>query len=439
MKEKALNNLGLKVVSLFLAFGVWMAIVNISNPIINDSQLVTVEVHNEKVLEDADLTYEIVGKDVITVNYQVRTRDRSLVKASDFHAYIDLQNLYDVTGAVPVTVDINKDKEPLVKSDTITIKPMVIRIRTEKLQRKKFDLQVTTKGTPEEGYALGTKELSADNVTVEGPESQIGQINHVGIEIDVDNRNADITGKEVPVFYDANGNILDLGDKVSVNRQEIDYHVQVLKAKNLPLNFEVTGTVAKGFRYTGAECDVKSVPVAGTKSILASLSNLPVSSDRLNVDGATGDIVVQLDLSQYLPPNTWIEGDEYKNVTVKLKVEPLTTRVFTLELDKLNKKGNQEDYDYTFDQETSDVTVKGLREDLDTLNEENLKAVLDVSNLEAGSQPGILTFEVSGGFEVVGYTPFNVTAVVKSTEPETEESITETSTEAAGPQKDILP
>lgn len=114
MKEKLLNNLGLKVASLVLAFAVWMAIVNISNPIIDDSQLVTVEVRNAETLASRDLTYEILGKDVVTVSYQVRTRDRSLVKASDFHAYVDL-NDYNVTGAVPITVEINKDKENLVK------------------------------------------------------------------------------------------------------------------------------------------------------------------------------------------------------------------------------------------------------------------------------------------------------------------------------------
>ncbi len=35
MKEKLLNNLGLKVVSLVLAFVIWMAIVNISNPVVS--------------------------------------------------------------------------------------------------------------------------------------------------------------------------------------------------------------------------------------------------------------------------------------------------------------------------------------------------------------------------------------------------------------------
>lgn len=433
MKEKLLNNLGLKVVSLILAFAVWMAVVNISNPIIDDSQAVTVEVRNGNVLEEQNLTYKIMEKDVVTVSYQVRTRDRSLIRASDFHAYIDL-NDYNITKAVPVTVEINKNKESLVKSNTITAKPMIFHIQTERLQSKKFELQVKTVGKKKDGYAIGRISLSPDSVTVQGPESQIGQINHMGIEIHVDNASADIISSTEPLFYDANENIIyDLGDKVSMDTKQIDYTVHVLKAKNLILDFDVTGKVAKGYRYTGVESDVKSVPVVGTKSILASLSTLSISSDKLNIDGATGDKIVHLDLNQYLPPNTSIEGEEYKDVPVKLKVEPLTTKVLTLELNKLDKKGMQEEYDYSFDQETSDVTIMGLKEDLDSLDTNALNAVMDLTDLKPGSKPGTLTFQVPGGTEVVGFTPFNVTVVPKSTEPETEESETETATEAIGP------
>ncbi|MFT4004178.1 MAG: CdaR family protein [Lacrimispora sp.] len=430
MKEKLLNNFGLKAASLVVAVIVWMAVVNISNPVIDDSQTVSVEMRNEEVLKSANLTYEIVGKDSVTVSYQVRTRDRSLVRASDFHAYADLKD-YNVTGAIPITVELNKDKENLVKSDTITAKPMVIRIITEALQSKKFDLQVKTKGTQEEGYALGVISLSPDSVTVEGPESLIGQINHMGVEINVDHAAADLNGTASPVFYDANGNTLpDIGNKISVNRPDIDYNVSVLKAKDLTLNFEVSGQVAKGYRYTGVECEIKSVPVVGTKSTLASLSTLSITSDKLNIDGLTADKVVELDLSQYLPPSTSVAGNEYKNVTVKLKVEPLITRVFTLKLNQLDKKGLSEDYDYSFDKETSDVTIKGLKEDLDALQEKDLNAVLDLSDLEPGLNPGALTFEVSGGFEVVGFTPFNVAVSLKGPGQASEESTTTAATTA---------
>ena len=431
MKEKLLNNFGLKAASLVVAFIVWMAVVNISNPIIDDSQIVQVEMRNEEVLKSANLTYEVIGKETITVSYQVRTRDRSLVRASDFHAYADLKD-YNVTGAIPITVELNKDKENLVKSDTITAKPMVIRIKTEALQSKKFELQVKTLGTQEEGYVPGVINLSPDSVTVEGPESLIGQINHVGVEINVDHAAADLNGTTSPVFYDANGNTLpDIANKISVNRPEIDYNVSILKAKDLTLNFEVSGQVAKGYRYTGVECKIKSVPVVGTKSTLASLSSLSITSDKLNIDGLTADKVVELDLSQYLPPNTSVAGNEYKNVTVKLKVEPLTTRVFPLRLKQLDKKGLSENYDYSFDKETSDVTIKGLKEDLDALQEKDLNAVLDLSDLEPGLNPGALTFEVSGGFEVVGFTPFNVTVTLKGPGQPAEETTSGTTAAAA--------
>ncbi|WP_097003721.1 YbbR-like domain-containing protein [Lacrimispora amygdalina] len=434
MKEKLLNNLGLKIASLVLAFGVWMAIVNISNPVIGDSQLVPVEVRNEEALKAANLTYEIDGKDMVAVYYQVRTRDRSLIKASDFHAYVDLKD-YNVTGAVPVTVEINKDKEGLVKSDTVTAKPMVMRIIAEQLQTKRFDLQVDTKGKAKEGYQTGTINLDPDHVTVEGPESSVGQINHMGVVITIpENASSDISATAEPLFYDANGNKLILPDKVTVNKSQINYYVQILKAKNLPLNFEVTGQVAKGYRYTGLEADVKSVAVAGTKSVLASLTSIDVSSDKLNIDGATKDKIVRLDLSQYLPPNTTIAGDEYKDVSVKLKVEPLTTRVFTLQLNNLDKKGMSADYSYSFDKQTCDVTVKGLKEDLDALKEESLNAVLDVSDLNPGTYPGMLHFEVAEGFEVTVYTPFNVTVAKEDTVSSEAESTTVSETTESSAQ-----
>lgn len=433
MKEKLLNNLGLKVASLVLAFAVWMAIVNISNPIIDDSQSVTVEIRNSEVLAARNLTYEIEGKDVVTVSYQIRTRDRSLVKASDFHAYADLKD-YNVTGAVPITVEINKDKENLVKSDAVTAKPMVIRIVTEALQRKQFDLQVNTKGTPEEGYALGISNPTPSFVTVEGRSTLIGQISRIGVEVDVNNANADLDVTAAPIFYDANGNKLDLGNKVTVNPHEIDCHISILKAKNIAVNFEVSGAVAGGYRYTGVESSVKSVPVVGTKSVLASLSALSITSDKLNIDGATADKVVELDLSQYLPPNTTVVGNEYKNVKVKLKVEPLVTKVFSLDLDTLDKKGMDADSNYTFDKETSDVTIRGLKEDLDSLDVKKLGAILDVTNFHAGQNQGILKLEIPGGFEVVGYTPFIVVLAHKEPVNTTVESSTASTTEAAVPQ-----
>ena len=127
MKKKITNNLGLKLLSLFLAFFLWLLVVNISNPIISGTEEVPVEIKNEGVLTAAGLTYEIVGKSTVTVNYRVHILDEYKISSSDFKAYIDLENLYDVTGAVPVEVEVVGHKTEL-SSSSVEITPGVIQV-----------------------------------------------------------------------------------------------------------------------------------------------------------------------------------------------------------------------------------------------------------------------------------------------------------------------
>ena len=110
MKERLTNNLGLKLLSVFLAFFVWLFVSNVSNPLISDSVDVQVDIINEEILTNNNLTYEVVGKNKVTVSYEVHTLDRHKIKASDFRAYADLSELYDVTGSIPVKVEMVNNK-----------------------------------------------------------------------------------------------------------------------------------------------------------------------------------------------------------------------------------------------------------------------------------------------------------------------------------------
>ncbi len=75
MKERLTNNLGLKILSVVIAVFMWLIMVNVSNPLVSDSQEVTVDMINAEVLEKSNLTYEIIGKKTVTISYEVRIRD----------------------------------------------------------------------------------------------------------------------------------------------------------------------------------------------------------------------------------------------------------------------------------------------------------------------------------------------------------------------------
>lgn len=411
MKERLINNIVLKILSIFLAFFVWLVVVNVSNPEVTRTKEVPLEIENEQVLLAANRAYEINGKNTVTVSYTVRTRDEYKVKVSDFRTYIDLTELYDVTGSVPIKVEILNNKEIITSA---AARPGVVRVATEDLQRKRFDLIVELKGKQADGFAPAGMTVEPNYVYVDGPVSKVGLISSVGLEINIEGATEDQAGSAVPVFYDANGNELVLSDKVHVNTELVDYYVTLNKVKWLYLDFAVGGTVASGYQYVGVECDVQNIAVNGLKSDLASLTKITVPATVLNVDGATADKVVSVNLQDYLPEGVEIVQSENSTVNVLLKVEPLQTRTFRLQESDIHKNGASDDNLYFIQPGQIEVVLRGLGDALNSLQLADLGARIDVTSMGEGSHRGVLTFNRSDIFTIVSYTDFTVEVTLKT-------------------------
>ena len=407
MGKKLTNNLKLKILSVFLAFFVWLAVTNISNPDVTATKEVPLEVLNEDVLSANGKTYELLdNRSTVTVAYKVRTLDAGSISASDFRAYIDLADMYEPTGAVPVKVDVKNSKV-----DAVTAKPMVIRVTTEDVQQKKFELTAYTEGETESGYREGTVNIVPTSIYVSGPESQVGRISTVGITIRLDGANSDLSGTAQIQCFDANRNKITLDDQVSLSRSEADY---TLKVKTLGLNFETEGRVADGYRFTGIESNVNSVDVVGLKSDLAEINAINIPKSELNMDGASEDKEVIIDLDKYLPENVEL-ADSNSKIHVTLKVEPLETRTIELKTSKIRQVGASSHYSYQYDRDAIRLNIKGLKEDLDQLTEDSLEAEVDVSDMGPGTHPGTVTFELGAAYELVSQDDLQI--IVHNREP----------------------
>ncbi len=409
MKEKLLNNLGLKILSIFVAFFVWLVVMNVSNPLTSGSKEVPLETVNGQVLTAANRAYEINGKSTVTVNYRVRTRDAYRIKASDFRAYVDLAELYSVTGSVEVKVEILSNKELISE---ITTKPGVVRVQTEELQSKPFELQTKITGHAAEGYSDGKVELTPATITVEGPVSQVGMISYMGVELNVDGAASDLTGTAKPRFYDANGNELsDIGERITVDTGEISYRVAINKVKSLPLDFEVTGTVAPGYQYTGVECSSRDVKVTGLKTNLADVNKITIPASELNINRAASDVVVTVDLRDYLPEGVELAESQNPSVEIRLKVEKLVNRTIILMDEEIEQKNPSEDYHYRFIPEKMEVVVQGLSEDLESLNGSDLGASVNLADLGPGMHSAVVEFEPDAAFTIVSSSELQIDVV----------------------------
>lgn len=415
MKEKLTNNLALKVLAIFMSFFVWLIVVNVSNPVKTRSQEIPVEIINEDILKKAKRTYEITSKNTVTVSYKIRIRDAYKVSQSDFRVYADLSELYDITGSIPLKVEvINKNIKSLLE-DTPEAKPGVIQIKTEELQRKRFELQYRIGGRPEDGYDYGNNSTIVDPeyVYVSGPVSLVGQINSVGIEIDAENANHDLTGVAEPVFYDANGNALPIGDRIEVNTKDISYTTSIQKVKNLRIDFETQGQVAEGYRFIGAEGSIQTIPVLGDASVLADINTIKIPAEKLNLRGAAGDMQMVVDLADYLPEGVSIQEGVETKMTVTLKVAALKNRTIPVRLNQVELVGALPNWAYTFDPATIDVVIRGLEKEVSKVSLNDLNLSIDVSNLANGVYKGILNYNVGEGYEVTSYGSFSISAAPK--------------------------
>ena len=426
------NNLVLKISSLAVAFLVWIIVVNVSNPIVTRNISVPLNVVNANIITDAGKTYSLMGANSVTVSYEVRSRDQSRISASDFNASIDLGDMYDITGAVPIAVEVVNNKDLIIGA--VASKPSIVRVSIEDLQRKEFTLTTKITGTPSDGFSVGEVKLDKTNVVVTGPVSVIGQISQIGVEIDVSGLDSNESGRAELKYFDANGNAFVISDsRVSKSFDNVGYSLVMLNGRTLALNFDVGGTAAQGYKFTGAESTTKSIQVRGQPEVLEGLDSITVPASALSVEGATGDVNLTVDIKNFLPANVTAVGDTKVNVT--LKVEALDKKSLTLTVNDLNIVGAKPGVATNIVPEKITVVVSGLSANLESVTNADLKATLDVSEMNVGSNTGSLKFEPATGLSVDSYTPFGViignhTSEKNETTTAAEQSSTETAASA---------
>lgn len=399
------NNLVLKISSLAIAFFVWIIVINISNPIVTRSQMVPLEVVNADVIADAGKTYSLTSANTVTVSYEVRTRDEGKISASDFKVSVDLGDMYDITGAIPISVEVVNNKD-LIMGAVIT-KPSIVRVSIEDLQRKEFTLTTKIKGTPSDGYSVGEIRLERTGVAVTGPLSVIGQISQVGVEIDVTGLDSNDSGNAKLQYFDANGNAFIISDsRVSKSFDNVDYDIVMLNGRTLALNFDVGGKAAEGYVFTGAESSTKSIQVRGMPEALESLDSITIPATALSVEGATSDIITTVDIKDFLPENVEAVGET--KIAVTLKVEALDHKTLTLTISDFEVKGARLGVTTNIVPERIMVVVSGLTANLESITGADLQATLDIGNMVSGGNTGSLTFNLPEGLHVDSYTPFEV-------------------------------
>lgn len=425
MKHKWTGNLSLKLLSLLVAFLIWLLVVNIDNPIKSRLFQVEIQLMNEDSVTEIDKTFDVISDETVVIKVTERRRILNSLTKDDFTVIADMENLNEMD-SVPLTVTCSN---PSITWDEIEVSPPSMKVKLEQRKQSEFVVNVNTSGEPETGYEVGkTEVVQGKTVLIAGPESMIERISQVVAEIKVNRINTDqrlaaslkIIDKNGESFTTAQMSRLQIKDSegVLLSENTVMVDVSLWKAATVPLDVEVTGTPAFGYRFTGVTTVPAEVSLVGTERALEELGSKLTLSGVVSVDGATESFTQDFDLNESLEDNEELRlaANFEPMVTVSVKIEKTGDQTLTLPLSSLEVINRPENRLLTFSPaDEISVVIHGIGAGAVKISD--IKASIDLDECqEPGTYEIPVQIELPEGYELVNDVSLVVTSVEQTQE-----------------------
>lgn len=378
-RKYILNNVGIKVLSLFVAMIVWMIIVNIEDPYKEKTLVVTVETINEDALSSVNKVYEVIEGSTASVKVRGKKSVVDKLRATDIRATADLSNLSAVN-AVAIVPELikNVSSEPTLECN------QVLKVVLENMASKQVKVTVVPEGTPEDGYSIGECLAKPNMIEVTGGQSAVDKIDSVRVSVNVNGVSEDFTRKISPTAYDANGEKV-VSSTLTYGVSKIRAMIQVLNKKTIPVNIEISGEPAAGYEFVKAECLPEKIEIAGGTRSLNEIDEVKIPIDISGMKSSSGVIEQNIIIQEYLPEGIEVLND-YAQVSLRIEIEKQMTKTIMVPVENIKFFSLQSDLSAEITDSSTEVEVvlQGIASALDSLSERDYTAYVDCEGLSAG-------------------------------------------------------
>lgn len=282
------RNLGLKILSLILAFTLWAYVKYTSTPYASMSSetkmpanLVVEGIPENLVVLDAPT--------LVTLTVRGAPDKLASLKPSHFRAVIDAGDkkagLYNIS--------VNVSAPPEIK--VVRVEPERVTIRLDPFEKRLFSAKIEPQGTIAGGYIMGKFSAQPESVTVSGAQSLLAQVKEVRAVCNVDG--ADVTQVQriaVDIVDDQGHIVTGLKAEPGFVRATINVHHEVVNA-TLPITANLVGNPAKGYVISR----VTITPPTATIQYPQSLDAVPktLKTQEVPIDGANASIAREIGIS----------------------------------------------------------------------------------------------------------------------------------------------
>lgn len=361
--------------------------------------------------------------------------DKNLMLLSGYDTTVDLT----IKGTKRELVKINKDNVRLVAStssiDSVGVHTLrwdvvypdgvqssalsvdwaskyKVTVTVGELYTKEVPVNCVVTGTVADGYFTGETVLDPTTLVLRGQRDDLLNVAYAKLTVDISDATRSVIQTESVQLYDNDDNPVD-NSNIRTNASLIQAKVPVLTTKEVSLAVELSGVPGSAGQSIKTTITPSSVRLIGEADVLENIDEIVLAT--LYIEDL--DIWQQNSYVVTAPDGTWLANSN-EVATVEITMEGIEEKTVTV--DTFSYK-NVPSGLYAEVQDTLDVRLWGLSEELAELKADAITATVDLSSVtETGSCRVPVTVTVSGYHDVAVKGSYEVTVYVTDTQPEPE-------------------
>ena len=361
--------------------------------------------------------------------------DKNLMLLSGYDTTVDLT----IKGTKRELVKINKDNVRLVAStssiDSVGVHTLrwdvvypdgvqssalsvdwaskyKVTVTVGELYTKEVPVNCVVTGTVADGYFTGETVLDPTTLVLRGQRDDLLNVAYAKLTVDISDATRSVIQTESVQLYDNDDNPVD-NSNIRTNASLIQAKVPVLTTKEVSLAVELSGVPGSAGQSIKTTITPSSVRLIGEADVLENIDEIVLAT--LYIEDL--DIWQQNSYVVTAPDGTWLANSN-EVATVEITMEGIEEKTVTVDTFSYT---NVPSGLYAEVQDTLDVRLWGLSEELAELKADAITATIDLSSVtETGSCRVPVTVTVSGYRDVAVKGSYEVTVYVTDTQPEPE-------------------
>jgi YbbR domain-containing protein len=228
---------------------------------------------------------------------------------------------------------------------------------------------------------VGNVSMDQNMIEVSGPKSAVEKVASAGVEVNVTGASNSLSANMEIRLYDSDNNVI-TQDNIEKQTDYARVSVEILAVKEVPIEIKYDGEPASGYMTTGVvEASPSTIKIAGSSVTLSNISKITIPAEDLSIAGADGDVVQDIDVTQYFANNVRLADSSFNGwISATVRIEPVVKRNLTLSSSAISFQNIPDDMEAALidDEEEYTLQIEGLGDNVNAVTEKSLKGIIDV-------------------------------------------------------------